>query len=213
MTRRLPIYLLLDTSGSMSGTAINAVNQGLLTFKDAMFSDPRVMETAFVSIITFDSTANVAVPLTDVVSFSPPKLTAQGSTALGQALKLVGERINGEVQATSSAEQKGDYKPLIFVFTDGQPTDDWRPAAANLKKRNCTIIGCVAGEQADELLMKDFCGQVVKLSDTDAKGIKGFFNWVTDSVKLASASAASGAGQVGFVTPPPNPNSGLLVVP
>ena len=54
LTRRLPVYLLLDTSGSMRGEPIEAVNRGLKVLVSSLRQDPNALETAFLSIITFD---------------------------------------------------------------------------------------------------------------------------------------------------------------
>lgn len=212
MSRRLPIYLVLDTSGSMSGEPINAVNEGLKTLADALRSEPRAIETAFVSVITFDSKATVAVPLTSAAIFSPPTLTAQGETKLGSGLELLQAQIKSEVFANENLEQKGDWKPLVFVMTDGRPTDEWKGAAADLKRRKLNIIGCAAGEQADEQMLKDLSEIVVKLSDTNTKTMQSFFAWVTQSAKVMSMSVGT-ASSAGVSVPPPNPNAGIVLIP
>lgn len=65
--RRLPVYLLLDTSGSMYGEPIAAVKNGVEMLLSTLRQDPYALETAYISIITFDSTAQQIVPLTDGV--------------------------------------------------------------------------------------------------------------------------------------------------
>ncbi|HDC91792.1 TPA_asm: VWA domain-containing protein, partial [Klebsiella pneumoniae] len=120
--RRLPVYLLLDTSGSMHGEPIEAVKNGVQTLLTTLKQDPYALETAFVSVITFSSSAHQAVPLTDLLSFNLPSLTASGTTALGEALSLIANRIDSEVMKTT-ADTKGDWRPLVFLMTDGAPTD------------------------------------------------------------------------------------------
>ena len=215
MSRRLPIYLVLDTSGSMDGAPINAVNQGLQVFQAALQSDPRALETVFVSLITFDSAARQLVPLTDVQSFSPPALQATGTTMFGEALKLLEQCISREVVANSTEGQKGDWKPLVFIMTDGQPTDAWEAAADALKRKGLgNIIGCAAGDAADENMLKRLTPTVVKLSDTNQQSIAAFFKWVTASAKVASASVGTAnAAQQGIALPPPPPNAGIVIVP
>jgi uncharacterized protein YegL len=202
MSRRLPIYLLIDTSGSMDGAPINAVNQGLQVFQAALRSDPRALETAYLSLLTFDSSAKQLVPLTDVGSFTAPPLRASGTTALR------------EVVSNSTEGHKGDWKPMIFVFTDGQPTDAWEAAADSLKSRGVgNIIACAAGDGADEQMLKRLTATVIKLSDTNEQQISAFFKWVTQSVKTASASVGTAGAQQGFQLPPPPPNAGIVIVP
>ena len=45
--RRLPVYLLVDTSGSMHGEAIEAVRNGLQVLVSALRQDPYALETAY----------------------------------------------------------------------------------------------------------------------------------------------------------------------
>ena len=116
--RKLPIYLLLDTSGSMHGEPIEAVKNGVDMLVSTLLSDPYALETAYLSVITFDSAAQQLVPLTELPKFQAPQLQAAGCTALGGALALLAQRIDTEV-TTTTAEQKGDWRPLVFIMTDG----------------------------------------------------------------------------------------------
>ncbi len=105
--RRLPVYILLDTSGSMYGEPIEAVKNGVQVLVSTLRSDPYALETAYLSVITFNSSAQQDVPLTELASFQQPNLTASGCTALGEALSLLAQKADTEVTKTSS-EQKGD---------------------------------------------------------------------------------------------------------
>jgi uncharacterized protein YegL len=57
--RRLPIYILLDTSGSMRGEPIEAVKTGLRALLSSLSRDPYALETVYLSIITFDREAKI----------------------------------------------------------------------------------------------------------------------------------------------------------
>ena len=52
--RRLPVYLLLDTSGSMHGEPIEAVKNGMQILLSTLRQDPYALETAYLSLIAFD---------------------------------------------------------------------------------------------------------------------------------------------------------------
>ena len=56
--RRLPVYLLIDTSGSMHGEAIEAVRNGLQVLVSALRQDPYALETAYLSVITLTAARN-----------------------------------------------------------------------------------------------------------------------------------------------------------
>ncbi|MCK7553986.1 VWA domain-containing protein [Chitinophaga sedimenti] len=95
--RRLPVYLLLDTSGSMTGEPIEAVKNGVQMMIHSLRQNPQALETAFVSIITFDSSARQVIPLTDLASFQMVDLKATGVTAMGGALDLLADKLQQEV--------------------------------------------------------------------------------------------------------------------
>ena len=123
--RKLPVYLLLDTSGSMYGEPIEAVKNGVQVLVSTLRSDPYALETAYLSIITFNNTAQQVTPLTELANFQQPNIDASGCTALGEALSLLANKVDQEVTKTTT-DVKGDWKPLVFIMTDGVPTDDIR---------------------------------------------------------------------------------------
>jgi uncharacterized protein YegL len=187
MSRRLPVYLLLDTSGSMAGEAIQAVQQGVLMLTEALKTDPRAMETAWLSVITFDSTARVVSPLTDINLFNAPIFSAGGMTSLGAGINQLLQQIDKEVLKATDT-QKADYKPMIFMMTDGQPTDAYEQFAHQLKSRKYNVIACAAGENAEVEPLKKITEMVIKLKDCNAKSLQAFFKWMTVSIPTAMTS-------------------------
>ena len=73
MNRKMPVYLLLDTSGSMTGDPIEALKAGVQQLLDDVMDDPRFVEEGHVSVITFNETAQQLVPLTPVTTVNTPK--------------------------------------------------------------------------------------------------------------------------------------------
>jgi uncharacterized protein YegL len=210
--RRLPVYLLLDTSGSMSGEPIEAVKNGVQVMISSLRQNPQAIETAFISVITFDSTAQQVIPLTDLASFQMVDIKATGVTALGEALKLVAQKIDTEV-AKTTAEQKGDWKPLVFIMTDGIPTDDWQPGLAEFKKRKTAFtVACAAGSGADAAILKQITDNVVSLDTADSASIGKFFQWVTASIGVSSTKVEESGQEVQGIKELPPPPSELNIV-
>jgi uncharacterized protein YegL len=211
--RRLPVYLVLDTSGSMTGEPIEAVKNGVQVLVSTLRQDPYALETAFLSVITFDSSARQLVPLTELSMFQMPDIQANGTTALGDALSLLAGRSDNEV-AKTTLEQKGDWKPLVFLMTDGEPTDNWQNGLAEFKKRKFgMVVACAAGSGANTSVLKQITDVVVQLDTADSATIKAFFKWVSASVSSGSQKIeASGKEVTGLnELPPPPPEVNIVV--
>ena len=206
MVRRLPVYLVLDTSSSMLGEPIEAVKTGLETLLSALRQDPFALETVHLSVITFDSNARQVVPLTEVANFRPPDIQANGVTALGAAIKVLSECIGREVRK-GTTEQRGDWKPLVFLMTDGAPTDDWQSQKATLASTPiATLVACAAGPGAQTDVLRSLTEAVVTLDTADSSTIKAFFKWVSASVTVSSQKVdltKKDVGGLGDLPPPP----------
>lgn len=165
--RRQPIYLLIDTSESMRGEPLDAVHMGVKHLVSELRSDPHASEAACLSVISFGSTAQQVVPLTELAIFETPQLEGAGASSLGAALEVLLACADRELKKTT-VDIKGDFKPLVFIMTDGQPTDSWVQSVDKIKRKRWNVIACSPGPGADEALMKHITESVVKLYDYKA---------------------------------------------
>jgi len=196
----------------MTGEPIEAVKNGVQMMIHSLRQNPQAIETAFVSIITFDSDAKQLIPLTDLASFQTVDLKAAGTTALGAALSLLTDKLENEVTKTT-LEQKGDWKPIVFIMTDGVPTDDWQAGFQKLKAvKKGLIVGCAAGNNADDKVLKEIADQVVRLSNTDADSIGKFFQWVSASIAITSTKVEETGIDLTKKDQLPPPPSELVIV-
>lgn len=204
--RKLPVYLILDTSGSMHGEPIEQVKNGLQMLVNALRQDPHALEAAYLSVITFDSSARQVVPLTELTAFQVPSIQANGVTSLGEALALAGERASVEV-AKTTAETKGDWKPMVFIMTDGAPTDDWKKGLTRFREQKWgAVVACGVNDAKMDVLQEIAGEAIVKLQTSDQTQMAAFFAWVSQSVAVNSQKMSDGEqGASGFENLPPPP--------
>lgn len=188
--RRLPVYFLIDVSESMVGEPIKQVQDGMRSIIQELRTDPYALETVFVSVIAFAGKARTLQPLTELYKFYPPVFPVGGGTSLGAALNFLMDDIDKSVVKTT-LDKKGDWKPIIFLFTDGNPTDD--PSSAidrwtQKYRKGSNLIAISIGENVDTQMLGRLTDNVLKLNNTDEMSFKSFFKWVTASIKTTSVS-------------------------
>jgi len=184
--RRLPVYLLLDCSTSMQGNAIMAVNEGLNMIYRQLMNDLRAQDTVYISLIRFASQA-MQDPLTPLLQFQPTILSANGNTALGAAIQLLVQSIREDLRVNTK-ERHGDYRPLAFLLTDGEPTDHYKDAVYQLHQlrgsQKPTVIALGCGNHVKESTLREIAepGNVFLMHNVSDAAIKSFFQWMSGSI-------------------------------
>jgi uncharacterized protein YegL len=203
----------------MAGEAIVSVNQGLQFLKSDLEGEPRAVESVWLSVISFGGQARIEVPLTELMQFVPPTLIADGGTPLGEALRLLNRSIDNELQIASGAHT-GDWKPLVFLFTDGEPTDEWRGPLQEIRQRNSVrpvnIIAVGCGPNSNTTILKEITEMVVFMEHVTSGDFQKLMQWISQSVRSASRSVGSGrpgaAGGAPVADLPPLPNQFRIVM-
>jgi uncharacterized protein YegL len=126
----LACYLVLDTSDSMAGPALDAVNVELARIVDALRSEARLTEACQLAVITFDAEARLHLPLTPIsdIGRAPRFAATRPATNYEEALRLLRRQIADDVGRLRSAGRR-PLRPLVFLLTDGRPTRGHWPAA------------------------------------------------------------------------------------
>lgn len=222
--RRLPVYLLLDTSGSMAGAPIESLRMGLEQFKNEVLDDEISRPCVHVGVITFGNDAELLTGnLQPINSFEPPTLNAEGVTRLDKAFKVLRESIDRDLKRPVQGGRRGDYKPIVFILTDGQPTDDngyesdflWKPEhealinrpAGQIKINEIVAAGC--GENVQDTTLKAIStGKAFRMGTSQAAFV-ALFKFVSMSI---ACSLAQGSNPDDGVNYPPTPN-GMIQIP
>lgn len=195
MSRRLPIYFLIDVSESMIGEPIQQVEEGLSTIIQALKTDPVAIETVYISIIIFAGEAKTLIPLQEIINFYPPKFPIGSGTSLSKGLGHLMYELRRNVIKTTP-DLKGDWKPIVFLFTDGVPTDESNVAIAEWKQnwqQSTNMVTISFGDNTDNTLLSQLTENVLLFKNTTAASYKEFFKWVTASIKTSSVSVENNA--------------------
>jgi len=185
----LPVILLLDASGSMSGAKIQNLNVAAKEMLDS-FRDTENGETEIhVAIITFGMEVRLHQALASASAVAWQDLTASGGTPLGTALKMAKGMIEDKNVVPSRA-----YRPTVVLVSDGQPTDDWEKPLADFiqdgRSSKCDRMAMAIGADADEGVL----GKFIKGTENplfyaeNAHQLRDFFRFVTMSVTIRTQS-------------------------
>ena len=200
--RRLPVFLLLDVSDSMVGESLDYLQKGLKDLVRSLRQDPQALEKVFLSVIAFAGRAKTVAPLIDLPTFYAPNLPIGSGTGLGGALEHLMSEMDRQVVRTTR-EQRGDWQPIIYLFTDGKPTDNCLPAIERwnsdyAKRAHMVAIGL--GRYADTTVLSQFANEVLRYNGEDEADFGRFIQWITASVQSRSIAAdmgdSSSAGRV-----------------
>ena len=191
--RPLPIILLLDCSGSMSGEKIKALNLAVRRMLNTLSKEESRISEFLVSIVTFGGDAKLLSGPTNATESQFGELKAGGGTPLGEALKLAKNLIEDKNRTPSRA-----FRPVTVLVSDGAPTDSWESILNDLimngrsskSDRMAMGIGPEAYEgNGRNMLEKFISGTDHKVFEADeAEKIQSFFKLVTMSVTTRSKS-------------------------
>jgi uncharacterized protein YegL len=211
--RRLPIFFVLDVSESMVGEPLRYMEEGIERIVSSLRQDPHSLETVFISLIAFAGKAKAITPLIDIISFYPPKMPIGGGTSLGLALDVLMKEIDAKVVKTTY-EQRGDWEPLVFLITDGKPTDRpeksikrWSKEYAN----RASMVAITLGANADMYMLKQLTDNVLALENSTEEDFRKFIEWISSSVR-AQSQKIEVEGQSGGVSLTKAGDAGLTIV-
>ena len=204
----------------MKGEPIESVKNGLASLVASLRTDPHALDTVNLCLMTFDREVRTLVPLTPLDEFILPELVVpeSGPTMTGLALREVCRSVRADV-VKSTQTQKGDWRPLLFIMTDGMPSDSAEYAAMIPLVKSIgfgTVVGCAAvmksrvadaaksKQDADRLCaqLQLLCSRVVTLDTMDGNTVLAFFQWVSSAVANGNVSAGT-SSEVNLPPPPP----------
>ncbi|HEX9936159.1 MAG TPA: VWA domain-containing protein [Longimicrobium sp.] len=190
--RPLPVFLLLDGSGSMSVNAkVDVLNDAVRRMVARLADQDAGLAEVHLAAIAFSGDkAWLHAPLAAAREFQWADMDAMGLTPVGKALDLVAGIIEDRTQVSSRA-----YRPTLVLVSDGLPTGDWREALERLnaseRASKAHRFALAIGDEADRGMLAEFAGPDGRVFEAhEAEQIRRFFRFVTMSVTARSRSVS-----------------------
>lgn len=191
------VIFLLDTSYSMQGAPIGAVNAAIENILPELISmnDEQPDSDIKVGILTFDTDVKWIFGESGLV---PPKdvqdswnaLNVSGVTSMGEAFSALNEKLsvkNGFMKEASCARA-----PVLFLLSDGEPTDDYQAGLQTLKENGwykyAARVAIGFGTDSNDDVLIEFTGnRETVLHTNDPNELKKLIKFaVVTSSKVAS---------------------------
>ena len=181
--RRLPIYILINTSSSLCKGTLQNFKDSINLLIETLKEDPYALETVYVSIITFDSTITYLCSLSPLISFKMPSIKiGKQESSLGHTLLQLTKIIDNEL-IKNTYEQKGDWKPLIFIFTANDSVIDITEEVEELICHKCgRIIICTKTDSVNLGKYKKITEVILPIESLDKHIINSQFYWISESI-------------------------------
>ena len=231
----LPIFLLLDTSGSMNIvmnpgevrrtgrtgfvdgnqveyveggiTRISVLNEAVKKMLHTLAKYERDATEFLVGIVTFGADTRLILPLSPAGDVRFSDLQADGETPLAKALEITKGIIEDKTQVPSRS-----YRPLIVLVSDGKPDAGWENAFNDFIKigrsaKSDRMALAISQEANRDMLAKfvEGTGHSVFEADT-AEKITEFFKFVTmTTVQRTLSQNPNQTPKDADVTQPPPP--------
>lgn len=201
--QKMPVILLLDTSGSMQGEGIHDLNRGIDRLKNEILNTPYLQGRIDLGIVSFNDTAKVERCMDLVtVETTMPSLTAGGQTNTVAGISAALAEISARKQFYRQNREQY-YRPLLLLITDGRSSNSAEELAAirstlqeGMDKKNFVFKPVAVGDAADaaelarispsttdERLKKVVVVTILK----DTTGFGEFFQFLSASIGTAVA--------------------------
>lgn len=174
--RKMTLFFVIDTSGSMCGSKIGSVNDAIENVLPMIgeISDENPDAEINVAALEFSTgTRWLYDEPKDAKEFIWQKVEADGLTSLGEACEELNKKLsrNGGFMSSPS----GCFAPAIILLSDGGPTDNFegglRVLQGNSWYKSAIKIAIAIGDDADKDVLKQFTGSseaVITVHNIDA---------------------------------------------
>lgn len=191
--RPLEVIYVIDTSGSMGGSKILAVNSAMHDLEKMLKEEASKNPTAevYIRVITFgDNVAKWHLKDRTLASdFSYKDINnVYGSTPMGSAFNILCDALSETVMSNRS------LRPIVVLLSDGIPTDNYEN---NLERflnmpwgKKAIKVAVSIGDDANFNILSSFTkDKDLVFNAKNATGIKEFIKWTSTLVSYSSQHA------------------------
>ncbi|MBO7458667.1 MAG: VWA domain-containing protein [Paludibacteraceae bacterium] len=197
--RQMSLFFIVDTSGSMDGEKIAAVNTAIREVlpEIADISSENADAQIKVACLQFDNSTQWLFKPTDVEGLTWSDLSANGMTVMGEAFNELNSKLSRNEFLNSPT---GNFAPVLFLMSDGQPTDEYRKALDSLRENRwfkvAIRVAIAIGDDADMQVLTEFTGNPeLVLTAHTPEALKQMIRFVSvTSSKIGSRSSGIGVG-------------------
>jgi uncharacterized protein YegL len=197
--RTMVLFFLVDTSGSMMGDKIGAVNSAIEEVIPELrdISESNADACIKIAALKFSTEAEWCYDApVEAGDFRWNYLNAGGVTAFGRACEALNEKLSSR---EFMSDVTGAFAPAILLMTDGEPTDNWKEGLGRLRQnswfKHAIKVGIAIGDDANKAIIAEFTGTpeaVLEVHQREA--LKKMIKFVSvRASQLASQGAAVGS--------------------
>lgn len=191
----MPIIFLVDTSGRMQGERIKAVNKGMQTILQCLRQDPYTLETAWLSVATFNMQFTPLSELTEIVEFEVPLIDSIPSTPamLGNAISSLADWLTPRIKACESNQLGKDFRCKVILFWGGGIGDPQQleNATQKIRKLPMDILAIPISTSNTNKLPESWATITSENVEIDSCTVKTFFRWIDDDYSLHNSEPVS----------------------
>lgn len=172
---------LLDTSGSMSGDAINSLNEGINRFKEDVCKDERTKNILDVAIVEFNSNVRIVQDWCPIEYMETINLEANGDTDIEGGLRVAIDMVLDRTRLYCEVIGVRPYRPMIVMVTDGCfncSITEIAAEIAELDEKGKLELWSFAVGDADMNILKELCGGR-RIFRFEGKDFTYFFDWLS----------------------------------
>lgn len=190
--QHMPVVIVCDTSGSMSGTPIRNVNLAVNRFAADVCKDPKAAGLVDVAILGFNEKPYVVQGFRPITELQPVQFSAGGGTNISAALEMAISKLR---ERCNFYDENGiEIKmPYIILITDGYGGDVTEVARVikqrtSDKKMQLWVLGVKGYDKATVAKLTDG-KRVFELVDEIGYDFTEFFDFMAISIKAVSTSS------------------------